>query len=340
MCQEHKIIEPEQFAGIQMKNFSFLYEIYHQFLKTTSKEKATQMTKQYCLTNPPVNMDEELAYLEFMYMNGFFDDLKTFTSSDQFSSETTFLYKILLIRKQRRFTPKELNHLEQLSFSPPSIKCLHLFTLVYLYYDLKTFTGLDKFMDQCLSQISEIKEPLFYYYMKLRFNELAFQHYWKTNNTILAKKYAYKVINCTLSPETQVTMYHNLSLCYLFEGFKLSMINAQIALKKANGYGRLKDAATLRNRTIPFICAFHQQTDNISTPDPIETAHLALASNKRDKAIQILTSLKRMTPFQESYLGLALKDKKMLHQSHQRFIQENGDHFFALLPKYYLKHLI
>ncbi|MFC7061992.1 AimR family lysis-lysogeny pheromone receptor [Halobacillus seohaensis] len=335
----HNIIEPAQLLQLQMNHVSTIYETYHSLLQNHPKEKANELTKHYCMNYFPKTVDEQLAVLEFLYMNDHFKELKKILRSHDFLEEVTFLYKILLNRLEKHFSIKDILSIESLEFKHPSLKCLHVYTIIYLYYDLKKYTGLDKFIDQCYLKLSDVREPLFHYYMKIRFNELTFHHYWKTNSIILAKKYAYKVLNMSLSPRKLSAVHHNLALCYVFEGFTPAFDNAQIALDIAKKHNFHSMISSLEHHTIPFICAFHHQTNAISTPDPIETAHLAIANKQINKAVEILSSLKTLTPFQECYLGVATENKKLLHQSERRFIDEYGDHFFAMLPKYYLERL-
>lgn len=75
----------------------------------------------------------------------------------------------------------------------------------------------------------------------------------------------------------------------------------------------------------------------MTTPDPIETAHLAIADKEFTKAIAILENLETWTSFQECYMGAASKNIRLLENAHHRFIHELGDQFFALLPRHYLK---
>ncbi|WP_431803981.1 AimR family lysis-lysogeny pheromone receptor [Halobacillus andaensis] len=208
-----------------------------------------------------------------------------------------------------------------------------------MYYDLKRYTVLDKYTEACYITLHKVREPLFYYYMSLRFDELSFQHYWKTNNLILARKYAFKYISKVLAPRKLCSMHHNLSQSYVFESFPFSMHHAKQALQIALQHDFPSEINSIKHNTIPFIAAYHRRTLNVSTPDVVETAHIALAENKKDRAVEILSSLQSLTPFQESYLGLATGNSPMLDHAHERFRSEYGDLFFAMLPKFYLNRL-
>ncbi|UOQ91666.1 AimR family lysis-lysogeny pheromone receptor [Halobacillus shinanisalinarum] len=335
----HKVIEPSRLSEAQMNEVSTIYQIYHDQLRHTSSKKAAKATMHYCLSGAHVKTEDQLASYEFLYMNDYFWELDTALSTQHDGSEIPLLYRVLLTRYSKPLTTEDLKWLQTLSFSHPSLKCLHLFTLVYAYYDIKQYTGLDKYVDECYDALLHVNEPLFYYYMKLRFDELLFQHYWKTNNLLLAKKYIYKVLNTDLSPRKLSSMNHNLALCHLYEDYDLAIGYACTGLGIARENNLVKAIKSIQNYTIPFISAFHKRTQNITTPDKVEMAHLAIAKGDSKTGEAILSRLSSLTPFQECYLGLATSDRAMLNRAHNRFIKEYGDHFFAQLPLYYLERI-
>ncbi|MBM7553772.1 AimR family lysis-lysogeny pheromone receptor [Thalassobacillus pellis] len=331
------IIEPSPIHQLHMKHTSSIYDLYLTLLDDHPQEKATQIVKEYCLSNFPHTMEDQLAYLEFFYMNDYFTDLEYFLQSYQVDDQAKVLYGILYRRVHKKFTSEDLEWVETLHFEHPSLHCLHIFTKIYGYYDLMKFTGMDKFMDVIYQALLRVEEPLFHYYMKLRYNEVLFNHYWKTDYPLLAKKHAYKIINIELSPRRKCQIHHNLALCSLYDGYNAAIDHANIALNIARLHGFEGVISGITNHTIPFIAAFHQKTDGIDTPDPVEKAHLFLARGEYPEAIAILEKLESLTPFQECYLGFARRDRAMMNNSYHRFISENGDYFFARLPKTYLE---
>ena len=178
-----------------------------------------------------------------------------------------------------------------------------------------------------------------YYYLNQRYQELLFHHLWKTDNSILANRHAYKMVNTELSPRKKTQMYHNLALCNLYNGFDSAIEPLTKSLEIAEEYDLHTFIRMVKNQTLPFISAFHQKTKGVATSDPVEHAHLALARGDNDTATRILKSISDLSPFQESYLGLATQDTRMLKRSYQRFIHEQGDHFFARVPLEYLKRM-
>ncbi|MGP4076095.1 AimR family lysis-lysogeny pheromone receptor [Halobacillus sp. K22] len=335
----YQVIEPSPLHQLQLNYTSSLYEIYIPLLKTLSKQEAILHASQYCLTHPPEKLEDQIAYLEFLYMNDFFKEVDILIHTNNLDSRLIYLYRLLLERLNSKPSKVQSQSLQQEEFLHPSLQCLHLFTIIYHYYDLKEYTGLDKYLEQIDEAMNAVNEPLTLYYMKIRYNELLFQHYWKTNNPLLAKKYAYKITNTELSPKKICRVYHNLALCNVFTDYQTSMEQAVKACEVAEKYSLERFAEIIKIHTIPFIAAYHLQTEKVTTPDPVETAHLAIADRDFTKAIRILENLERWTPFQECYMGAASKNAHLLENAHHRFIHELGDQFFAILPKHYLKRL-
>ncbi|QAS52480.1 AimR family lysis-lysogeny pheromone receptor [Halobacillus litoralis] len=337
--REHQLIEPSLLIKLQMKHSSSLYYVYISNLKRYSRIEAIQHTKQYALDHFPTEKNEQLAHLEFLYMNDYFEEIATLLNTAVSDENTGVVYQFLLHRLKKKATRERLDDLLSLQFTQPSLHCLHLFALVYSYYDLKIYTVLDKYLDKCDKALQLVDEPLMYYYLNQRYQELLFQHYWKTDNSILASRYAYKMINTEVSPRKKSRMYHNLALNNLFNGYESSIEPLHKALKIAETHHLDTAAKSIKQHSIPFISAFHLRTGGIYTPDPVETAHIALAEGDYKTTCNILRSMSSLTPFQETYLGFAEKDVHLLNHSYKRFIHEQGDHFFARLPLEYLARL-
>ncbi|MYL21741.1 hypothetical protein GLW04_17720 [Halobacillus litoralis] len=337
--KDHQLIEPRPFASLHMRHTSSLYMIYLENLKIHSQKEAQLRTRDMILADFPTHIDEQLACLEFFYMNDFFEDLAVVLHSPYIHQEVLPLYNLLLQRVNTPVSKEQLTELQQYQCSHPSLHCLHLFLMIYAYYDLKVFTALDKYLDDCDRALASVDEPLMYYYLNQRYQELLFHHYWKTDNPILARRHAYKMINTELSPRRKSRMYFILALCQLFNGYDSAMDPLTEALAIADQYELSSFAEMIRLHTIPFISAFHNRTESVHTTDPVEQAHLDLADGRLERAREVLESLSSLTPFQESYLGYVNRDMDMLYRAYTRFITERGDHFFARVPLEYMKRL-
>ncbi|WP_226585377.1 AimR family lysis-lysogeny pheromone receptor [Halobacillus litoralis] len=336
---EHQLIEPSPLTQLQMSRSSSIYDLYLHNLKKYPREDAVLRTRDFILSRFPMDIDEQIVCLEFFYMNDFFEDLAVILHSPYIKNEVKYLYELMHQRVKTPVTKEQLYELSRVQFSHPSLHCLQLFLLVYSYYDLKIYTALDKYLEDCDQALRAVNEPLMYYYLNQRYQELLFHHYWKTDNSILASRYAYKMINAELSPRRKSRMYHILSLCQLFNGYESAMDPLNKALEIAEAQQLQSFVTSINHHTLPFIAAFHQRTEDVFTPDPIENAHLALANGDYKTTRKTLQSLTTLTPFQESYLGLATYDSRMLENSYKRFIHERGDHFFARIPLEYMKRM-
>ncbi|MGI8316393.1 AimR family lysis-lysogeny pheromone receptor [Halobacillus mangrovi] len=336
----HHIIEPNDIHRLHLNLVSPIYDFYHHRLKSDNSVKSREETKRYILSAHFTAFEDQIAAAEFLYMNDYFESLVDLLDSNSYHQEITDLYHIILKRKKTPLKEHDLGELKTLSFDHPSLHCLHLFLLAYAHYDIKNYAGMDNYTEDIQEAMLSLREPLFHYYMKLRFDEMTFHHYWKNNQVILAKKFAYKYINAGLAPRKQLTMHHNLALCHVFDDYDSSMYYAKATLDIAKKHNFEESIRMINNQTIPFIASFHRRTENITTDDPVEKAHLAIANGNTEEAIRSLNSLKVLTPFQESYLGLAKRDLGPLKHAKDRFINDHRDLFFAQLPEFYMKRLM
>ncbi|SFG19096.1 hypothetical protein SAMN05216353_12738 [Halobacillus alkaliphilus] len=336
----HKVIQPAKLNSIHIHHTSPVYQVYYDYLKERNSIEAAEFTRFFCQRSRPSLLEDQLALAEFLYMNDFFEELEGHLNENYMHEDIAKLYRIILDRKKQPLRINDIKSIEELYFEHPSLKCLHLFLLVYAHYDIKKYAGMDKFTEEIQTALFTINEPLFHYYMKLRFDELTFQHYWKANHLVLARKFAYKYINAGLAPRKQIMMHHNLALCYSFENYEAAMDYAEktITIAETNGYSHASQVT--RDHTIPFIAAFHQKSEQVISNDPTENAHLLLSRGQRKEAIDILSKLPSLTPFQQSYLGLAERNLQLLRKAKNRFIYEYNDLFFAQLPDYYMKRVL
>ncbi|CDQ21535.1 hypothetical protein SAMN05192559_11164 [Halobacillus karajensis] len=336
---DHYLIEPSPLCQLQMRRTSSLYHVYLDNLRKHFPKEAVLYTRDYIVSEFPRDLDEQIVSLEFLYMNDLHEDLSAAASSPYINDSAGYLYRLILNQSKQEKKENHLGELKSLHYKHPTLHCLHLFTLVYSYQDRNIYTALDKYLEECDQALQKVDEPLMYYYLNQRYQELLFYHYWKTNNSILASRYAYKMINTEVSPRRKSRMHHDLALCQLYNGYESSMESLIQSMDIAKKHGLRRFLRSIKDHTLPFISAFHLQTEGISTSDPVEQAHLALARGDYQRTRQVLLSLPSLSPFQECYLGLATGNHDMLERSYQRFIHERGDYFFARVPIKYLERL-
>ena len=339
--KSYMVIEPTRFNRIHMNHLSPAYKFYHHELKDAESDvMAQERTRQFCLSNKHTKLEDQLATMEFLYMNDYFKDLDRALTFDHLHPEIAQLYRIVLDRKTTRLTEQDLKEMESWTFEHPSLRCIHLFLLVYAYYDMRKYAGMDKYTEDIQEALFTINEPLFHYYMKLRFDELTFHHYWKTNSLVLARKFAYKYISSGLAPKKLATMHHHLALTHSLDDYDQTM-GYLLKTKNLGEIHQLPDIIqSVTNHSIPFTSAFHNRTENVHTTDPVEIAHLAISRGDNQRAIQILSKRASLSPFQQSYLGLAKRDLPLLRRARNRFVHENRDLFFAQLPEHYMKRIL
>ncbi|WP_028784303.1 AimR family lysis-lysogeny pheromone receptor [Thalassobacillus devorans] len=337
--EDYQVIEPSRIDRLKMTVPSSIYSTYHHLLKKHSRHGAADLTKNYCL-NAHFPREEQAIALEFLYMNGFFEEVQELLGRGEIEAPYDWFYRLLVRRKfGRPMSRQEVRRLKNWSQDQAAAETLRLFMLIYHHYDSKHFGSMDNYIDDIYMAMHHINKPLVKYYFQLRFDELMFQYHWKSNMGVVAKKYAYRVINSTLSPEKQSGMYHHLALVEVFDDYSAAMDHLTTSIQIAEENPLTSSLYELKERSLPFIAAFHRKTEGVKTIDPVETAHLAIAEGRMEKAEKILSSLPSLTPFQETYLGVARNDRFLLQKAYQRFKHEYGDHFFARLPFYYLKYI-
>ncbi|WP_404452275.1 AimR family lysis-lysogeny pheromone receptor [Virgibacillus necropolis] len=276
--------------------------------------------------------------LEFLYMNGFYEDLqllidKNIKSKSKSNNQWAAAYQLMLDRKLNRLSPPEIIHrVTTLQSEEPGIICLIEFLKISTHYDMRNFGKLGDFLDKQPYLFAAVDDPFLLSFFNIRLCEILFTYYWVRNELIMARKYAFRVLNLTQNPRTKAAININLALTYTFDTYKQGMYHLQEATKVAKKHGLMDIIYKIQNNNIPFISAHHGRVEGVSTSDPSELAHIEIAKGNHKKAEDILRKLSFDSPFQQYYLGLATNDKDLLHQSHNNFINKRSDHFFGRLP--------
>ncbi|MCA0972601.1 AimR family lysis-lysogeny pheromone receptor [Halobacillus litoralis] len=336
--KDYQVLKPKAIQTLQMDYDSIVYDVYLDKLRNFSKEEAVEQTRAFCLIMRSHNIEDQIACLEFLYMNDFIEDVVQVLNSGVLNDDVKLLYRMTMERLGSSYE-QSLHWLKSLHFSHPSLHCLHQAIMAYRYFDMNMYQGLDGYIESYDQALQQVNEPLALYFFERRYHELLFHYYWKSNHILLARRYAYKLINKELSPRKKTTILHYLTLTYAFESYEVAMGHAYEALHYAEEHNQVKQIPSLKHRTIPFIAALHRQTADVTTPDFVETAHLAIADGRYEEGAAMLQSFEDLTPFQECYLGFALRDEKMIYNSERRFIDERGDRFFAQLSHEYRRRL-
>lgn len=304
-------------------------------------ETAHDLTRQYCLQSPSDEICK--TCMEFLYMNGYFDDLRRIIDSNKTSQQQTNqlwaeIYQIMIDRRMKRHPSHLLlQRLNSIMTDDANLTCLIELTRVSIYYDQNKFGKIANLLDEQHNLFSQVNDRFLLSSFDLRLYQLLFVYYWVRNELIMARKYAFRALNETNSVLTKASLHTNLGLTYTFDTYAQGMYHFKEALKLANTYQLEQVKRSIQQKNIPFFSAHFGHVEGIETDDRSEQAHLEIAKGNRSKAITILEQMPLDSPFKLYYLGLAKQDKAILLQSYSDFINKRSDYFFSRLPLNVLK---
>ncbi|WP_244513620.1 AimR family lysis-lysogeny pheromone receptor [Oceanobacillus limi] len=306
-------------------------------------EVAIELTRKYCLQS--TNNEIQKKGLEFLYINGFYDDLKELIKlnegSEHYSNRLwAKVYQIVLARRTRSYPLEQMRReLQDIKTDDPELRCLIEFTIVDTYYSQLEFGQIGNLLSKQQALFDAIHDQFMLSAFNLRLYQKLFIYYWKKNELIMARKYAFRAINQTTNPITKLNMHVNLALTYTFDTYYQGMYHLKEALKIAKKHNYSKKVYGIENHNIPFLSANFNKVDGISSEDPTEQAHIEIAKGNYDKATEILQDVELNSPFKLYYMGLATQDRNMLTESYKLFIEKRNDYFFSRLPLNALKEM-
>ncbi|RDW20565.1 hypothetical protein CWR45_04840 [Oceanobacillus chungangensis] len=320
-----------------------LEQLQEFFLLEDSSESITELTRRFCLQSS--SQDIQKKGMEFLYIHGYFDDLKVLIKknkeSEHFSNnQWADIYQIMMdLKKNRELAFTILPRLNQLKTSDPELVCLIELAKASCYYYMNRVDKLGYILATYQQLFSAIDDRLLVSYFRTRIRQISIIYFLKRNEMITARKFGYQILNEMLNPFIHADIHIKLGLSYTFESLEQGMYHLSEALRISKEYQFDKAVNLIEQRNIPFLLAHFNQVENISTQDKSEQAHIEIAKGNNGKAIEILNELPLNTPFQIYYLGKAKQDKQLLIKSYLYFIEKQGDHFFSKLPLYELKQL-
>ncbi|WP_106496077.1 AimR family lysis-lysogeny pheromone receptor [Lentibacillus sp. Marseille-P4043] len=300
-------------------------------------ETVLQLTRKFCLQTTSDEISKK--GMEFLYINGYFEDLQQLIDKNRESEyksnrEWAEVYQLVVNRRRQRIqTSREL--LRQLSFyktGDPELSCVTEFLKIAIHFDLKEFGKIGNSLDKLSSLFDAVEDSLLLSYFHLRLYQNLFIYYWTRNELIMARKYAFRVLNKTTNNKTKVNMHINLGLTYTFDTYFQGMYHFSEALKLAKKYHFNDSIHVVEQQNIPFLSAHFNKFEGIKTDIKSEQAHLEIAKGNYTKAITILNQIPMDSPFKLYYLGVAKQDKDILLQSYNYFIGKRSDYFFSKLP--------
>lgn len=295
-----------------------------------------ELMRNFCLQS--TSMDIQKKGMEFLYINGFHDELQLLIRKNRASNNTSNrewaeIYQILADRRLKLYSPhKLLQTINRISTSEPELLCLIEFVKVTAYYDLNQFNRIGNFLDIHQYLIEAIEDRLLVSYFNMRLNQILLSYYLIRNEIILARKYAYRILNQTENERTKANTHIKLGLSYTFDTYSQGMYHLSEALKIARENNLLNIIDIINNRNIPFLSAHFNKLENITTNDISEQAHIEIAKGNNARAIELLNELPMDSPFQLYYMGKVKQDKDLLLKSYKLFIGKRSDYFFSRLP--------
>ena len=312
----------------------------NQLMEALSREHGHQtvieLMRKCCLELPSKHIMK--TGMEFLYINGFYEDLqqliiKNQQSNDQSNRQWAAIYQLIIDRRTNRYSPHELlQTINQMHTTEPELRCLIEFVKVTAFYDLNQFSKIGNFLHIQQQLMDAIEDRLLVSYFNIRLYHIMLTYYLIRNEVIMARKYAYRVLNQTDNIRTKASIHIKLGLSYTFDTYEQGIYHFREALKIAEENNFYNVSYVIQHHNIPFLSAHFNKTENIFTDDKSEQAHLEIAKGNNQTAIEILNELPMDSPFQLYYMGKAKQDKDILLESYNFFIQKRSDYFFSRLP--------
>ncbi|WP_373893952.1 AimR family lysis-lysogeny pheromone receptor [Virgibacillus sp. CBA3643] len=276
--------------------------------------------------------------MEFLYVNGFYEDLqiliqKNWGSENSSNRDWARVYQLTIDRKLTRYHPSEIvRKAENMKTDEPELKCLLEFVKVTAYYNMNQYNKVGNFLENYQYLFQQVDDRIMVSFFTIRLHHIFLTYYLLRNELIMARKYAYRILNQTSNNLTKVDVHIKLGLSYTFDSYFQGMHHLAEALKLAREHQLTKHIRVIEHQNIPFLAAHFNQVDNIKTDDKSEQAHIEIAKGNYTGAITILNELPTDSAFKLYYMGRAKQDKKMLLQSYNYFIEKRSDFFFCRLP--------
>jgi len=299
------------------------------------QQTVIELTRHYCLKTS--SEDIKKKGMEFLYTNGLYRDLEVLihkNMASQFSStrEWAAPYQLMIDYHYRRYPhPQLLQKTNNFYTEEPALQCVLEFIKISIYYDLHEFERIGDFLAKQHYLFDKIEDRYLVASFRLRLYEYLFIYYWMRNELIMARKYAFRVLNQTTNMTTKAHLHTKLGLSYTFDTFDQGMYHLRKARDIAQNY-QLSILHLIEQKHIPFLAAHFKKTHKIETYNKREQAHLEIAKGNFRKACEILKNVPMSDPFALYYLGLAKEDEQILLRSYNCFIEKRSDYFFGRLP--------
>lgn len=320
-----------------------LGQVIHMLSHEYNEQTVTELTRNYILTS--TSSDISKKGLEFLYMNGFYEDLrflikKNLNSTSHSNRKWAAVYRLLIGDRYKRYTPQVLlQQLNDLRIAEPELNCVAEFMKITVFFDIKDYERVGSYLATQTQLIKEVEDDFLHSSFNLRLSENLFTYYWIKNELIMARKYAYRALNKTTSAKVKATIHNNLGLTYVFDTYYQGMYHLSKALNIAQEHHLTDLIHTIEQRDIPFLSAHFNKTDGIESSLNSEQAYIEIAKGNYSKAITLLRDLPMDNPFTLYYKGIATRDKQVLTQAYDYFFEKESNYFYCRLPLRALKKM-
>ncbi|RDW22244.1 hypothetical protein CWR48_00620 [Oceanobacillus arenosus] len=313
------------------------------FSLENSSESMIDLMRKFCLQS--TSKDIQKKGMEFLFLHGYFADLQVLINKNKESGHYSNLqwaevYQIMLdLNGNRAIAIKIVPKLNAMKTSDPELICLIEIAKAVGYYYLNQVEKVGYILATYQQLFAAIEDRILVSYFRVRIQQLSLTYFLNRNELIIARKFAYQLLNEVSNPLIEADVHVKLGLSYTFDSHEQGMHHFSKALQISKRHHFHKAINLIEQRNIPFLAAHNNRVENITTEDKSEQAHIEIAKGNNKRAIEILTELPLDTPFQIYYLGKAKQDKQLLIKSYLHFIERKRDYFFCRLPLYALRQL-
>src|SRR5699024_5072174 len=302
--------------------------------------EAKNIICEFCLHS---SSDKTLKYgMEYFYLNGYYEELqlliaKNKESENESNRKWAAVYELSLERyiNTKTLQPLSYQHIlkqaDRIKTDEPALICVIEFLKLGVYNQLSEFGPLGNFLDKQPRLFDQVEDTFLRKSFQIRLYQTLFMYHWIRNESIVARKYAFQVLNLSSNVNVVSNIHINLALTYTFDTYNQGMYHLNEALAIAEKNNLRDNIYSIKNHNIPFLSAHFKQVEGkeFTTTDNSERAHIEIAKGNLEKAKNILRGEKIDSPFKQYYLGLAKQDRDILLKSYTYFIEKRSDYFFS-----------
>src|SRR5690606_30485950 len=186
-------IMPETLTPISENDELSIGQIILLLSQEHEEEEVVDLTRKYCLQSSSNEIQKK--GMEFLYMNGFFDDLRILITKNQLTNHPSNqlwaeVYQIILDRRDRKYSVGEMRtRLQEMIPTDPELKCLIELVIVDTYFNQMDFGQFGNFLEKQQELFEPIQDNFILSSFNLRTYQKLFIYYWTRNELIMARKY-------------------------------------------------------------------------------------------------------------------------------------------------------